>query len=246
MELNTSEKTSEKTLNQNIVGLQGTVTSAPIAYGNLYGRGGTYALYMDVTRDSGTPDKILVIFQESVLNRATLPSTIDERLNPQNERAWVSLVKEGSIIEVTGVLQTLKNKVTGRTQLFVWANYIADKSNTFESIRNIQMNVAYLKGIVETTPYFKVTPKGVYITEFSLKVPSIFAEGYFVYIPCITWKRLAEQAKELEKGTIITVDGRIQSRDYWKVKDGNEKRMSTWELSISKLDVEDESEQPPF
>lgn len=236
-----------KTIDTNIVGLQGTVTSAPMPYGNIYGQSGTYALCMDVLRDSGTPDNILVIFQENKLNRATLPSTIDERLNPEDEKAWVSLIKKGSVLEVTGVLQTHKNKITGRTQLFVWASYIADKTNEPASVRNIQMNVAYIKGIIENTPHFKVTPKGIHITEFTLRIPSIFTPGYYIYIPCITWKRLAAQARELMKGTVITLDGRIQKREYWKSYDnGNEKRLSTWEVSVSKFDVEQEPEQLPF
>ncbi|MBQ3513458.1 MAG: single-stranded DNA-binding protein [Lachnospiraceae bacterium] len=231
-----------KITNLNIAGLQGTVTSAPEPYGNIYGKSGVYALYMDVLRDSGTPDRILVIFQEDKLNRATLPTTIDERLNPEDEKAWVSLIKEGSIIEVTGVLQTHKNKVTGRTQLFVWADYIADKSNESDNIRNIQMNVAYIKGVIEKTPHYKVTSKGIHITEFSLRIPSIFTPGYYSYIPCITWQKIADRAKELKEGTVVTIDGRIQKRDYWKnYNDGTEKRFSTWEVSISKLDAETEN-----
>ena len=48
----------------NTVGITGIVVSQPEKRNNLYGRIGIYRLWVDVERDSGTIDRILVLLQE--------------------------------------------------------------------------------------------------------------------------------------------------------------------------------------
>ena len=48
----------------NTVGITGIVVSQPEKRNNLYGRLGIYRLWVDVERDSGTIDRILVLLQE--------------------------------------------------------------------------------------------------------------------------------------------------------------------------------------
>jgi hypothetical protein len=54
------------------------------------------------------------------------------------------------------------------------------------------------------------------------------------YIPCIAWNRHATAISKLEKGTLIKVNGRIQSREYAKrLDDGTFEIRTAYEVSIS-------------
>ena len=69
-------------------------------------------------------------------------------------------------------------------------------------------------------------------------------------IPCFAWNSQAEQgflffkAKslgQLEVGTYIEINGRIQSRGYIKkYEDGTEEQRTAYEVSVSKINVLEE------
>lgn len=201
-------------MEMNTVGIAGTVAAAPAPYRNIYGRENVYALWLDVARDSGTVDCVLVLVQvgktEMEIDRAAL--------------------REGSRVEATGTVQTYKDRETGHTQLFVWASYLAAVPDDSQ-----QINTVYITGTVARQPVYRETPKGKHITDFAICVPSAFAQGFYSFIPCIAWERLAEQAAEMQEGSEVYLEGRVQSRNYTKKTPEGTRELTTWEISVNKL-----------
>jgi single-stranded DNA-binding protein len=51
------------------------------------------------------------------------------------------------------------------------------------------------------------------------------------YLPCIAWGQLAEAASELEVGSTIRLEGRIQSRKYIKMENSRSTERTAFEVS---------------
>lgn len=80
-------------------------------------------------------------------------------------------------------------------------------------------NCVYLEGRVNKKPFSKKPLFYMNITELFITVRRNDTKR-LDYIPCITWGDLADEAKNLQIGDMITVKGRIQSREYFeKTKD---------------------------
>ena len=214
----------------NTIVIAGTAAAAPEPYHNVYGQENVYALWVDVTRDSGTVDRILVLFQEDKIDGDSFQALPGDYFDGGNLAA---LIKAGSRVEVTGAIQTYKNMETGRVQPFVWGLYLAAIPEGSQ-----QLNTAYIKGEIARVPVYRQTPKGKYITDLMVRIPSAFAPGFYSYIPCIAWGRLAGQAAELPEGTTVYLEGRVQSREYVKRSQEGDKVLTAWEVSASKLEVE--------
>lgn len=221
----------------NTVGLTGTVSKAPTPHHNVYGCGNVYALDLDVTRDSGIVDRILVLFQEDKIEGDSFQALPGDYFAAGSLAA---LIKQGSRIEVTGAIQTYKYKESGHTQLFVWARYIAHVN---KDMPPREINAIYIDGEIANEPLYRETPKGQRITEIILRVPSEFAPGFYSFIPCIVWNKVADWARVIPEGTGICVEGRLQSRNYKKKTPDGVEEMTTWEVSASKLKFEFEAER---
>lgn len=221
----------------NTVGIAGTVATAPERYRNIYGQENVYAIYLDVTRDSGTVDRILVLFQEDRIEGDSFQALPGDYMEAGKLAA---LIKAGSRVEVTGAIQTYKNMETGRVQLFVWGLYLAAIPEGSQ-----QLNAAYIKGEMARVPVYRETPKGRYITDLMVRIPSVFSPGFYSYIPCIAWGRLADRAAELPEGTTVYLEGRVQSREYTKHTQEGDKVLTTWEVSANKLETEANGEVAP-
>lgn len=211
----------------NTTGIVGTVAAAPEKYHNIYGQENVYALWLDTARDSGVADRILVLFQEDKIDGDSFRALPGDYMEAGGVAA---LIKKGDRVEVTGQLQTCKNWATGRSQLFVWAGYIAGVT-----VGSKQLNNVYLQAKVLREPVYRETPKGRHITDLALVVNSEFSEGYTCIIPGIAWERTAEWAAYLEPGITVYLEGRLQSRDYTK----GDQVLTTWEVSISKIQTKE-------
>lgn len=214
----------------NTVGIVGTVETAPQPYRSIYGYTDVYAMYLDVTRDSGIVDRILVLFQENKIEGESFQALPGDYFDAGNPAA---LIKTGSKVEVTGKLQTHKNTETGRTQLFIWGLFIQAVPDTTP-----QLNTVYIKSEIAKQPIYRETLLGKRIAEVKLCVQSEFTASFYSYIPCLYWERLAKKAAHLTKGTVIYLEGRLQSREYTKTTAAGEQVITTWEVSGSKLEVQ--------
>ena len=52
------------------------------------------------------------------------------------------------------------------------------------------------------------------------------------YLPCIVWGQTATEASEWTVGTVVKLEGRLQSRNYIKVENGVGVEKTAYEVSI--------------
>ena len=71
-------------------------------------------------------------------------------------------------------------------------------------------------GRLTKKPELRTTPNGVAVSTFTIAVDRNFGENRETdFIPVVVWKGLAEScAKNLDKGKLVGVDGRLQIRTY--------------------------------
>lgn len=86
------------------------------------------------------------------------------------------------------------------------------------------LNRVILIGRLTRDPELRYSPSGVAVTNFTLAIDRKFknSEGQKEadFIPCVAFKQLAELAANwLAKGKLVSVDGRMQTRNYTN-KDG--------------------------
>ena len=97
-------------------------------------------------------------------------------------------------------------------------------------------NEIVLDGFLVKNPIYRVTPNGRQIADLMIAVNRPL--GRSDYIPCICWGKSAKWAENLEVGTEIFVQGRIQSREYVKRLSEDESEIRTaYEVSIGKMGV---------
>ena len=81
------------------------------------------------------------------------------------------------------------------------------------------INRVVLVGRLTKDPELRYTPNGVAVATFTLAVNRIFAnqngEREADFISCQVWRKTAENvANYLRKGSLIGIEGRIQTRNY--------------------------------
>lgn len=87
------------------------------------------------------------------------------------------------------------------------------------------LNVVALMGRLTADPELRTTPAGVSVTSFTIAVGCSFVkhgeERQADFINCVAWRGTADfVAKHFQKGSLIAVDGKIQTRRY-QDKDGH-------------------------
>ena len=87
------------------------------------------------------------------------------------------------------------------------------------------LNVVALMGRLTADPELRTTPAGVSVTPFTIAVDRSFVkqgeERQADFINCVAWRGTADfVAKYFQKGSLIAVDGSIQTRRY-QDKDGH-------------------------
>lgn len=103
------------------------------------------------------------------------------------------------------------------------------------------LNKVELVGYICKEPTYRTTHFGREITDFLLVVNRPYCKSD--YIPCICWGRNARFVSDLEVGTHLKINGRIQSREYSKkFDDGTEEVRTAYEVSVGMIDVVGESE----
>src|SRR5690606_37455282 len=81
------------------------------------------------------------------------------------------------------------------------------------------LNRVVLVGRLTRDPELRYTPNGVAVANFTVAVNRPFrnqqGEQEADFINCVTWRKQAENlANYMRKGSLIGVDGRIQTRSY--------------------------------
>lgn len=165
-----------------------------------------YSFNVEVKRDSGTIDLIMVIISECLIN-------VEE--NHVNKH-----------IAIKGQFRSFNHHTDGKSKLLLYV--FALEAEIVEESKNI--NDVFLEGYICKPPVYRETPLGRKIADVLLAVNR--THGKCDYIPCICWGRQAFYVSGMPVSGLIRVAGRIQSRAY--VKDGETK--VAYELSVNLLE----------
>ena len=199
----------EQSMECNRVLLRGELMELPVFSHENHGRRFD-RFTLEVERLSGTKDRIHVIVEEGLL----------AELDPD----------AGELVEVEGQVRSYNNRSGQgrRLVITVYALRVAVVDGEPE-------NQVYLRGRVCREPVYRRTPLGREIADVMLAVERKY--GRSDYLPCILWGSLARMAADCEKGQMIWLQGRLQSRPYIKrLEDGQEER-TAFEISAITADL---------
>lgn len=140
-------------------------------------------------------------------------------------------------IKITGQVRTYNKIIDGESRLVVviFAQEL-DAAHDADTLNRVE-----LSGAVCKAPIFRSTPFGREICDMMLAVNRGF--GKSDYIPCIAWGRNAKWSAKLNLGDRVTINGRLQSRDYQKTLPNGEcvtktaYEVSTFAIERSKEEV---------
>lgn len=150
---------------------------------------------------------------------------------------------EGQFVRVSGQFQSYNKHEGGRRhlELSVFVREFEEIEFEHEEPGNgHDENQISLDGYICKPPIYRKTPLGREIADILLAVNRQY--GKSDYIPTVCWGRNARFASDLEVGTRLQIEGRIQSREYQKrISDDEIETRVAYEVSIAKMEVaEDE------
>ena len=164
-----------------------------------------------------------------------LPIIVSDRL------VEIKNLQVGKKTSVKGQVRTFNKHISDdkrKLLIMVFARDVREIEEESESAPEFNNNVK-LSGYICKPPVYRVTPKGREIADVLIAVNRMY--GKADYIPCITWGRNARYAGNLDVGTRIDVEGRLQSREYTKkLDDGTEEIRTAYEISVSRIEESEE------
>lgn len=164
-----------------------------------------YTFPLETKRLSGTADVINVIARERII----------QALAPD----------EASKIHVYGELRSFNNKRGEGSKLVIT---VFAQELLFDECED--MNDIALHGTICKAPNLRTTPMGRDICDFMLAVNRRY--GRSDYLPCIAWGATAKEMAQWAVGTVVDLTGRIQSRQYIKLIDGEPTEKTAFEVSV--------------
>ncbi|MCD8117237.1 MAG: single-stranded DNA-binding protein [Oscillospiraceae bacterium] len=167
-----------------------------------------YTFPLETRRLSGTADTLNIVVRQSML--------------PED-----ALFQSGQL-RITGELRSFNNKSGSgsRLVLTILAREIGPGDGSDE-------NRILLSGTVCKAPTLRVTPMGREICDIILAVSRRYHRSD--YIPVIAWGQQARQTALAAVGTQLSVQGRLQSRPYTKVIDGQSYQRMAYEVSAADI-----------
>lgn len=197
----------DENISRNTARLCGVIAAAPVFSHS--GRGECfYTFPLEVARLSGTTDKINIIVRDELMESIQLC--------------------EAEKICVIGELRSFNNKSGEGAKLvntvFAKELYLCDDDD---------LNEVHLIGTLCKKPNLRMTPMGRDICDLMLAVNRRY--GRSDYLPCITWGLKAREAAEWGTGTMVTLEGRIQSRNYIKIVGGDPVEKTAFEVSVTDI-----------
>ena len=197
----------DENISRNTARLCGVIAAAPTFSHS--GRGESfYTFPLEVARLSGATDKINIIVRDELMESIQLC--------------------EAEKICVVGELRSFNNKSGEGAKLvitvFAKELYLCDDDD---------LNEGHLIGTLCKKPNLRMTPMGRDICDLMLAVNRRY--GRSDYLPCITWGLKAREAAEWGTGTMVTLEGRIQSRNYIKIVGGDPVEKTAFEVSVTDI-----------
>ena len=197
----------DENISRNIAQLCGVIAAAPVFSHS--GRGESfYTFPLEVARRSGATDKINIIVRDELMESVALNEA--EKLCVKGElRSFNNKSGEGAKLVIT---------------VFAKELYLCDDDD---------LNEVHLVGTLCKKPNLRMTPMGRDICDLMLAVNRRY--GRSDYLPCITWGLKARETAEWDTGTMVTLDGRIQSRSYVKIVGGDPVEKTAFEVSVTDI-----------
>lgn len=192
---------------RNRVRLRGTVAGEPAFSHENHGRR-FYRFPLAVRRLSGQTDTLWIVAPE-------------ELLRPAEELT-------GRRLAVDGQLRSFNNK-SGQGRKLVISVFARGLRPTEED----DLNVIELRGALCRQPTLRRTPLGRCIADMMLAVNRRC--GRADYLPCIAWGQVAAAVGNMAVGDALAFEGRVQSRTYTKVVDGEPRERVAYEVSVMRL-----------
>lgn len=177
-----------------------------------------YLAKVETPRPRGTLDEVIVAFTDGKVDVG----------QQRDGRPLKEFLTEGSKVLVSGKVQTLKDFKSGKTLVFVLADFLAMVRNPM-----MQDDVA-LRGVIAHEPIYRTTPRGKRITDIIVIVRNELT-GNKSFIPCICWQEQADEVAGWQQGDTVELLGRYQSRQYEKVIDtdsGSRESRTAYEVSV--------------
>ena len=198
-------------MESNIAELCGAVLSelkfSHKTYGEIF-----YTFVLGIERRSGYIDEINIM--------------VSERLIFENSP------RINDFVEIKGQVRTYNELSEGRNKLNV---VVFAKEICLSESFGYNENYVYLEGFLCKEPIKRTSPLGRDICDLMIAVNRMYNKSD--YIPCIAWGRNAGYAESLGVGTKLSIEGRIQSREYRKkLEDGSSEVRKAFEVSIVKIE----------
>ena len=182
-----------------------------------------YTSIVDVERKSGVIDKVPIMVSERLADVGSLLIGDGDVTDK-----WV-----GERVYIYGQFRSFNKHDGNRNHLIL--HLFAREFFCIDDIGHDDNSIE-LDGFICKEPIYRKTPYGREICDILLAVNRPY--GKSDYIPCICWGRNARFASGLEVGTRLKVQGRIQSREYFKeISEGYSERRTAYEVSISQMEV---------
>ncbi len=164
-----------------------------------------YQFPLEVMRLSGAYDTINIVARSTILDELE--------------------VKEGCKLRIEGSLRSFNNKsgVGPKLIITVFATEMCFEQGEDE-------NFIELRGTICKPPTLRVTPMGREICDLMIAVNRRY--GRSDYLPCIAWGLRAREAACWSVGNTVRLSGRVQSRQYTKVIDGESIEKTAYEVSV--------------
>jgi len=198
-------------ISNNSMVISGTVENEPEVSHRIYGES-FYIFKLKVNRLSGIYD--------------ILPVMISDRIVPLDQ------IHTDMYLHISGQLRSY-NKIVDGVNRLVLTIFVKDLKEI--EPEETDANEILIEGYVCKPTTYRITPFGREITDMLLAVNRAYNKSD--YIPCIAWGRNARFADNFEVGDKISVEGRVQSREYEKIDLNGEKHLRTaFEVSVSKLE----------
>ena len=198
----------DEALCRNTVELCGALAAAP-RFSHL-SRGERFFIFpVETRRLSGAVDTINVVAREALL--AALRIEEAERLCVQGElRSFNNRREEGPQLVIAVFARALSLAGGGE-----------------------DVNAITLRGALCKQPVLRVTPMGRDICDLMVAVNRRC--GRSDYLPCICWGARARTAALFDVGDGVELTGRVQSRQYIKLIDGEPVEKTAYEVSASEI-----------
>ena len=161
-------------------------------------------------------------------------SGVDDVLNlvTSDPALWTA----GEWMDVQGEVRSYNNRSGQGSKLVITVLVRSARPDTVEEGENRLV----LAGALCRKPVARRTPLGREICDLLLAVNRPY--GRADYLPCIAWGSLAAHCGGLDVGDKLRLEGRLQSRQYHKLIDGEQVERTAFEISVMNLLPEEENQ----